>query len=337
MGSRRFERQERFERLGPAGQQRLAQARVAIVGCGALGGVLAQTLTRTGVGTLVLVDRDVVEETNLHRQVLFEDHHASAGSAKVEAARETLGRIGGPTKFETHALHVGADNVCDLIEGADLVLDGTDNLGTRYLLNDVCVRDGIPWVYAGVVAGGGLVMPVPTAGKPCLRCVFPQPAPAGLLPTCDTAGVLPPAVGAVASLQAGLGLRMLIEPGLEPCLIEIDVWTGHTRRLKVPADPECPCCAAREFPFLEFEGAASTDVLCGRNAVQVRGAGTAPDFDSLERNLSGVARSLKRAGTFMRFEVEQESLTVFPDGRALIQGTEDPDRALALYDRYVGS
>ncbi|MFT5050113.1 MAG: molybdopterin/thiamine biosynthesis adenylyltransferase [Chlamydiales bacterium] len=337
MGHRRFERQERFEPLGKGGQERLEAARVAIVGCGALGGVLAQTLTRAGVGTLVLIDRDVVEETNLHRQVLFEDRHADAGSAKVDAARETLARIGGPTRFEPHALHVDSENVLDLIEGADLVLDGTDNLATRYLLNDACVREHIPWVYAGVVAGGGLVMPIPVGGKPCLRCVFPSPAPAGLLPTCDTAGVLPPAVGAVASLQAGLGLRMLVQEGLEPALIQLDVWTGETRRLRVPGNADCPCCAGREFPFLEQDGPASTEVLCGRNAVQVRGDGHAPDFDALERNLTGIASELKRAGTFMRFQVEDASMTVFPDGRALVQGTEDSDRALALYDRYVGS
>jgi len=337
VSSRRFLRQERFAGLGPAGQERLGSARVTIVGCGALGGVLAQTLTRAGVGRLRLVDRDVVDETNLHRQVLFEDRHAADGAPKVEAARETLERIGGPTRFETRLVHVCAENVLELVEGADLVLDGTDNLATRYLLNDACVRAGLPWVYAGVVGSGGLVMPVAAGGAPCLRCVFPEPPPPGLLPTCETAGVLPPAVGAVASLQAGLGLRLLADPAPEPALVELDVWSGEARRIRVAGDPACPCCAARRFPFLEDAGPEPAEVFCGRNAVQVRGRGEAPDFDTLERNLSGVARRLNRAGPFLRFELDSESITVFPDGRALIEGTEDPDRALALYDRFVGS
>ena len=335
--TRRFERQVRFEGLGEDGQARLAASRVAVVGCGALGGVLAQTLTRAGVGTLVLIDRDVVEESNLHRQVLFEDRHAEQRTAKVEAALETLQRIGGPTVFETHLTHLSSENVLELTAGCDLILDGTDNLATRYLLNDVAVRESIPWVYAGVVGSGGVVMPIPAGGAPCLRCIFPEPPQPGVLPTCDTAGVLPPAVGAIASLQAGLGLRFLASEAPEPSLVEIDVWYGDTRRVNTRKDPNCPTCAQREFSYLEAERPDATEVFCGRNAVQVRGDGATPDFDALERNLSGAVSALKRAGSFLRFQLERESVTVFPDGRALIEGTEDPERALALYDRYVGS
>jgi adenylyltransferase/sulfurtransferase len=337
--SRRFDRQVRFAPLGPDGQERLEQARVLLVGCGALGGILAQSLTRAGVGTLVLVDRDIVEETNLPRQVLFEDHHAQEGRLKVEAARETLGRIGGPTRLEPHAQHLDADTIEELAEGCDLVLDGTDNLGTRYLVNDWCVENGVPWIYGGVVGGGGLVLPVLPGQGPCLRCLFDEPPPAGTLPTCDTAGVILPAVGAVASLQAGLALRILggDRATLVPALAELDAWTGELRRLPVGRQEDCPCCGRREFPWLHDPQARRATILCGRNAVQVRGLGAAPDLDRLARTLAPLARDARRAGPILRVTLEEATLTVFEDGRALVEGTDDPDRAIALYDRFVGA
>lgn len=337
--SRRFDRQVRFRALGPEGQARLERSRVLLVGCGALGGVLAQTLTRAGVGELVLVDRDVVEETNLPRQVLFEDGHAAAGRLKVEAARETLARIGGPTRLEPHAQHLDADTIDELAEGADLVLDGTDNLGTRYLVNDWCVQEGVPWIYGGVVGSGGLVLPVLPGRGPCLRCLFDEPPPAGSLPTCDTAGVVLPAVGAVASLQAGLALRLLggDTADLRPALVELDVWSGEVRRLVLERQPGCPCCGRREFPWLHEPIARRATILCGRNAVQVRGLGAPPDLDRLAEALAPLARESRRAGPILRITLDEAVLTVFEDGRALVEGTDDPDRAIALYDRFVGS
>ena len=335
---RRFERQERFASLGAEGQARLEASRCLLVGCGALGGVIAQSLTRAGVGTLVLVDRDVVEVTNLPRQVLFEDRHAEEGTLKVEAALETLGRIGGPTRFEAHADHLDADNIEDLAEGCDLILDGTDNLGTRYLVNDYAVEAGVPWIYGGVVGSGGLVMSVLPGDGPCLRCVFPDPPPAGALPTCETAGVILPAVAAVASLQAGLALRLLAKPEeLEPALIEIDVWTGETRRMRAKRRAGCPCCEAREFPFLDEPLARPATILCGRNTVQVRGRKPAPDPRAVAQALAGIARDVRFAGPILRFEVEEYCVTLFEDGRALIEGTDEIERALAVYDRYIGS
>ena len=339
--ARRFERQTRFAPLGPEGQARLQEARALLVGCGALGGVLAQTLTRSGLGALVLVDRDIVEETNLPRQVLFEDRHARAGALKVEAARETLERIGGPTRFEAHAAHLDADNVAELAAGCDLVLDGTDNLATRYLLNDYCVESETPWVYGGVVGSGGLVLAILPGRGPCLRCLFPEPPPAGSLATCDTAGVLLPAVAAVAALQAGLALRLLAagpgDAGPEPALIEVDAWNGEARRVPIGRSPGCPCCGAREFPFLREPPGRRATILCGRNAVQVRGRPPAPALEQVAAALTGLARSIRRAGPILRFALDEHVVTLFEDGRALIEGTDDVERALALYDRYVGS
>lgn len=334
----RFDRQRRFAGLGDEGQARLEDSSVLLVGCGALGGVLAQELARMGVGRLRLADRDVVELTNLPRQVLFDEGHAERGLPKVEAARETLARVGGPTRVEPHAVHVGADNLDALAGDVDLVLDGTDNLATRYLVNDWCVANERPWVYGGVVGGAGLVLAVRPGAGACLRCVFPQPPPPGSLPTCDTAGVIVPAVAAVASLQVGLATRILTDRGEVPpsALLSIDVWEGDVQRIAAPRDPKCPCCGERQFPFLE-DGEREPVVLCGRNTVQVQGPRGGPDLDALAVRLADSRVEVERVGPVLRFGAEDCRLTVFPDGRALVEGTEDPDRARVLYDRFVGS
>ena len=319
----------------------MARTRVLLVGCGALGGAIAQNLTRSGVGELVLVDRDVVEESNLPRQVLFDERHARERTEKSVAAAESLARIGGPTRVEALSEHVDADNVERLAEGCHLVLDGTDNLETRYLVNDLCVDRGLPWVYGGVVGGSGLVMPVIPSRGPCLACLFPEPPPPGVLPTCETAGVLEPAVALVAALQSGLALRLATSPeGLEPRLYELDAWGARVRELPVARDPACRVCAEagpRERRYLHAPRVQRAVSLCGRNTVQVRGARARPDLARLAAGLAGIARDVRHQGAILRFAVESERYTVFADGRALIEGVSDPDRALSLYDRYVGS
>ena len=336
----RFERQSRFAPLGPEGQERLASAKVLVVGCGALGSVLAQWLTRAGIGELRLVDRDIVEETNLPRQVLFTERHARDGAPKALASTETLEAIGGPTRIIPHIAHVDADRLLELADGVDLVLDGTDNMATRYLINDFAVREGTPWIYAGVVSSGGLVLPVLPGVGPCLRCLFRDPPPPGTLPTCDTAGVIGPAVGAIASLQAGLALRLLggREP-LRPGLVEIDVWSGTTRRLEVPRADDCPCCGDRSFEFLEGGGEVEAVSLCGRNTVQVLPASSVPPptIDAVAEQLTGAGITCQRVGPLLRFTAEDHRFTLFPDGRTLVEGTEDTARALALVARWIGA
>lgn len=342
----RFDRQVRFGPLGSAGQQRLAESRVLLVGVGALGGVLAQNLFRAGVGQLVLCDRDVVELSNLPRQVLFEDRHAAEGAAKAEAAAETLRRFGGPTELEVHSTHVDASNLADLASGADLLLDGTDNLGTRYLLNDFSQQQGIPWVYGGVVGSGGLVLPILPGQSACLRCIFPDPPPPGSLPTCDSAGVIPPAVGAIASMQAGAALRILSSTAedlatFEPKLLQLDVWSGSTLALDAPRRPDCPACGpgpgAGTYEFLEAPPGRDPVVLCGRNTVQLPGTGRAPDLNAIAERAEPFAEEVHNLGAMLRIRVEGLALTLFPDGRALIEGTDEPDRARAIYDRYLSS
>lgn len=338
MTDARFDRQVRFASLGAEGQARLEGARVLLVGTGALGGVLAQTLTRAGVGQLILVDRDVVELSNLPRQVLFEERHAREGTPKVNAALESLQRVGGPTRLEAHALHVDASNLDSLATGCDLVLDGTDNLSTRYLINDWAIEHQTPWIYGGVVGGGGLVLPVVPGEGPCLRCVFREPPPAGTLPTCDTAGVILPAVSAVASLQAGLALRLLASPAdLEPALLEVDVWHGRVRRLTAAVDPACPCCMKGERAWLDRGDRDRATVLCGRNTVQVHRSQDTLHPEAVEERLRASGASVRRAGPLLRAELGEYVLTVFPDGRTLIEGTDDPARAEALYDRWLGT
>lgn len=337
----RFARQTRFAPLGREGQDALGQSTVLIVGCGALGGVLAQWLCRAGVGRLRLVDRDIVEETNLPRQVLFGARHAAEGTPKAHAAAEALAAIGGPTVVEPHALHLDAAVLRELGSDVDLILDGTDNMATRYLINDHSVSTGIPWVYGGVVSGSGVVLPVvPRQGGPCLRCLFRDPPPPGTLPTCDTAGVIGPAVGAVASMEAGLALRLLAgrEP-LEPALIELDAWNGEARRLRIPRDPGCPCCGERSFPFLEDAEVTGAVSLCGRNTVQVLPAHGAPrpDADALARSLRSANTEVQQVGPLVRFSADGCRFTLFPDGRTLVEGTEDTGRAQALVARWIGA
>lgn len=339
--ARRFDRQVRFAPFGRTGQANLVSSRVLVVGCGALGAVLAETLFRAGVGELVLVDRDVVELSNLPRQVLYSERHARDGTPKALAARDTLEASGGPTTVHAHVAHVDARNLGLFAEDVDLILDGTDNLETRYLVNDFCIEQGLPWVYAGVVGSSGLVLPILPGRSACLACLFPEAPPDGTLPTCDTAGVLLPAVGAVASFAAGLGLRLLARPHepFEPALLELDTWHGSVRRLGAPRDPECRACVRRELVHLHRPGGEAL-ALCGRNTVQIPARSEAEGrfpFGALARALPADAREVQRHPSMLRFALDGCRVSVFPDGRALVEGTADVARARVLWDRVLGA
>ncbi len=335
----RFARQTRFAPLGSEGQQALADSSVLLVGCGALGGVLAQWLVRAGVGHIAIVDRDIVEETNLPRQVLFTAEHARIGSPKAHAARDVLAAVEGPTRIDAHAAHLDGDLLLRLGAEADLILDGTDNMATRYLVNDYSIAHNTPWIYGGVVSSGGLVLPVLPGQGPCLRCIFPEPPPPGTLPTCDTAGVIGPAVGLIASMQAGLALRILSRNSdhLEPALVELDAWTGSVRHLGVPRRDDCPTCGERRFEFLEASGSRADAVsLCGRNTVQVMPTAKA-SLPAVEARLKEAGIEVKSVGPLLRFEADGHRFTLFTDGRTLVEGTEDPGRAMSLVARWVGA
>ena len=333
----RYSRQERFTPIGVEGQRRIASARVAIAGCGALGTVHAETLARAGVGTLRIIDRDFVELSNLHRQFLFSEADAADSTPKAIAAARRLAQINSTITVEPIVADLAPSNAGDLFEDIDLVLDATDNFETRYLINDYAVREHKPWIYGAAVGSYGLVMPILPERTACLACVYPEP-PAGLQPTCETEGVLGPLTATIASLQAALALQIL-STGTLPLptrITTVDLWSGSIRQVKQPPpDPACIVCARREFRSLD--GLRRTPIsLCGRNAVQIHERARPVDLRELAARLSSAGTV--RANEFaLRLTLPAHEMTIFPDGRAIIKGTTDVGVARSMYSRYIGN
>ena len=330
----RYSRQILFAPIGESGQQRLLDAHVAIVGCGALGSFQAAALARAGAGTLTIVDRDYIEPSNLQRQWLFDEADARDSMPKAVAAERSLARINSAVRVRSHTADLTPSNIEELLEGAQVVLDGTDNFETRYLINDYCVSRGVPWIYGGAVGSYGISMPV-LPGGPCFRCIYPD-SPGGIQPTCETAGILGPAASMVASWQVAGALKLLTG-GVPPAQITtVDVWTGTLRQIRLPErDPDCPACGRGEFPYLEGERRAPIS-LCGRNAVQIHERARPVDLAELERHLAAHGE-VRRNDFALRFFVAPYEMTVFPDGRVIIKGTSDAGIARSLYARYLGA
>lgn len=339
----RYSRQTLFAGIGPAGQDRLRAATVAIVGCGALGTVLANNLARAGVGRLRIADRDYIEVNNLQRQILFDEEDIARGLPKAVAAAEKLRRVNSEVAVEALVQDVTADNVEALMAGADLVMDGTDNFETRYLLNDASVRERVPWIYSGVIASYGVTMNVLPGDTACLRCVFPERPLPGTTPTCDTAGVLNGIVGAVAGMASTEALKILVgSDRVVRGMTWIDLWENTFDRLEVPRQPDCPTCGRGEYEYLEAEDVSQGTTLCGRNAVQVRGM-RGPEGQEARLDLAALAERLRPVGEvaqndfLLRLRVDSYEVTVFPDARAIVKGTDDPAVARSVYARYVGA
>jgi molybdopterin/thiamine biosynthesis adenylyltransferase len=332
----RYSRQILFRGIGEQGQEALLRSHAVVVGCGALGSFHAAALARAGVGTLTLIDRDYVEPSNLHRQWLFEEADAAGAMPKAAAAALRLAGINSSVAVRPVVADLTAANVEELLGAAAVILDGTDNFDTRYLINDFAVSRGIPWIYGGAVAGYGLTMPVIPGRTACLRCVYPDP-PGGAQPTCETAGVLNVLVSAVASLQVADALKILCgrAGAVRSRITTIDIWDGGIRQIDAPPrDPECPACGLRQFPYLD-ESRRAPAILCGRNAVQVHERPRPLDLAELRSRLEPLGEV--RANEFaLRFVAAPYEMTIFPDGRAIIKGTADPAVARALYARYVG-
>ncbi|MFH2010424.1 MAG: ThiF family adenylyltransferase [bacterium] len=333
----RYSRQTILPEFGEDGQERLARSTVLVVGCGALGSVLADTLTRGGVGHLVILDRDVLELSNLQRQSLFNEQDVTDGLPKAEAAARTLARVNADIRIEGRVTDLTPRNAEALIRDVDLVLDGTDNFEARYLINDVCCKLGKPWVYGGVIGTTGMTMSVVPGSGPCLRCVFPEPPAPGTAPTCDTAGVLNTVPAIIASLQATAAYRILLgHPPESGRLLSLDAWTRRWHELTAPASESCPACVHGRYEFLDAGQTSWTTAFCGRNAVQVSPASELElDLAALKERLDPVATATFN-GLVLSLTVEGHELVVFPDGRALIKDTQDESRARALYARYVG-
>ncbi len=331
----RYSRQILFPGIGEAGQERLHAARVAIVGCGALGSFQAGALARAGVGRLRIIDRDYVEWSNLQRQWLFEEEDAREALPKAEAACRRVAAINSSVEVEPCVTDLNATNIHELLEGTDLILDGTDNFDTRYLMNDYSVESGTPWIYGAAVASYGLTMTVKPGETACLACLYPTP-PTEAQPTCETAGVLGPATALIASLQAAAAMRLLCGAETDMRITTADVWTGEIRQIHGHApDPSCRACGQRDFAYLEGRLRAPVS-LCGRNAVQIHDTRRAVDLDALARRLERLG-DVRANGFALRFETPPYLLTVFPDGRVIVKGTTDASLARSLYARYIGN
>lgn len=340
----RYSRQMLFEPVGAEGQRRLMASRVTLIGCGALGTVLANTLVRAGVGFLRIVDRDFIELNNLQRQVLFDEDDIALGLPKAEAAHRKLSRINSDVNVEAVVTDVNHRNIDQLAADADLLLDGTDNFETRFLINDLAVKTGRPWVYGACIGATGLAMPILPNDTPCLRCVFEQAPPPEMNPTCDTAGVLGPVVHLVASHQALEAMKILMGrfESVNRRLLNLDAWNGRIMQLNVQAaydQGDCPCCKGRRFDYLEGKFGSSATTLCGRNAVQVTPpAGARIDFAAIADKVRTVAHAEPKFNTFMlKAAIAPFEITVFPDGRAIIKGTSKPEEARTIYAKYIGS
>jgi adenylyltransferase/sulfurtransferase len=312
---------------------------VAVVGCGALGTHLAETMARAGVGTLRLLDRDFVEPSNLQRQSLFDEEDAAAALPKAVAAQRRLLRVNSEVRVEATVADLVPENAAALLGGADVVLDGTDNFEARFLVNDVCVRDGIPWVYGACVGSYGLALAVRPRVTPCLRCLLEKMPPPGSGPTCDTAGVIAPIVQVVAGVQGAEALKLLAgrEDALLPGVVTVDLWQAQFEVMDLGGRaPWCPACTEGKFEYAQQDGRGSA-VLCGRDAVQVRPpAGTQVELPALADRLRRLG-DVRSNEYLVRFTAEGHEMAVFADGRAIVKGVADAAQARALYARYIGS
>jgi len=334
----RYLRQTIFAPFGVAGQERLLAARVVIVGCGANGSMMANTLARAGVGTLVIADRDFVELKNLQRQILFDEDDVARNVPKAIAAAEKLRRVNSSIQIEGSVTDVNAENIEDLIAGATLIMDGTDNFETRFLINDACVKHSISWIYAGAVASYGMTMTIVPRETACLRCVFArEPAP-GTLPTCDTAGIIPPIVNVMASIASAEAIKFIAGVGTRNAgIINVDLWDNSFESFAMTRRADCPACGQGKFEYLDgARGETAVAFLCGRNAMQVNpGRGHTLNLASLAERLGKIGKvSLNEY--LLKLEIDNYELTIFPDARAIIKGTDDATVARSVYAKYIG-
>ena len=337
----RYIRQTIFAPIGKSGEEKISSATVAIVGCGALGSAISDQLARAGVGRMIVIDRDFVEIHNLQRQSLFTEDDVRDRTPKAIAAGRRLAQVNSEIVIEPIVDDLDSSNAERLLSGVDLIVDGTDNFETRYLLNDVAISLGIPWIYGGVIGSYGMTMTIRPGDSPCLQCAFPEPPPAGSAPTCDTAGVIAPAVHAIASVEVAEALKLLVgaTDKLNDGLLAIDLWNLTFERVPLGEPrPECPACGMKNFAYLNQPASARETVLCGQDSVQVRvNPPVRIDLDALARRLRG-AGDVQLNRFLLRFtdDATSRQLTVFPDGRAIISGTSDGDEARRLYATYIG-
>jgi molybdopterin-synthase adenylyltransferase len=335
----KYSRQCLFAGIGEQGQERLLAASAVIVGCGAIGAAAANLLVRAGLGCVRIIDRDFVEPSNLQRQTLFDEADARDALPKAVAAERKLRSINASVAVEGLVADVNPLNAEELLAGFDVILDGTDNFETRFLVNDFAVKSAQTWIYAAAVASYGLTMTIRPGVTPCLACVLPPYRPGQALEdTCDTVGVLGPIVNLIASLQVAEAMKLLAgrEVDLNGRLVSCDVWTGHFQSVRVQSNPECPVCIRREFAHLNGE-AQPHITMCGRDSVQIHEQGRTLNLAKLKARLALTVDEVRQNDFLLRFRIPPYEMTIFADGRAILKGTKDPTVARSFYARYIGT
>jgi molybdopterin-synthase adenylyltransferase len=333
----KYSRQILFAGIGEEGQRRLLASTAVIVGCGAIGAAAAQLLVRAGVGRLRIIDRDFVEPSNLQRQALFDEADARDSLPKAVAAERKLRWINSSVAVEGVVSDLTSRNAAELLDGFDLILDGTDNFESRFLINDFAVKSAKPWIYAAAVASYGVTLTIRPQKTPCLACLMDS-GQRGIDETCDTVGVLGPIVNIVASLEAAEAMKLLAgrETDLRGKLISCDVWRGHFQSVRVDRNSECRACVRRDFTYLAGE-AQPHITMCGRDSVQIHERNRVLDLSLLKSRLDPTVEDLRHNDFLLRFRVAPYEMTVFADGRAILKGTKDPAVARSLYARYIGA
>ena len=338
----RYSRQILFSEIGEAGQQRILESSAVIVGCGALGTALANLLVRAGVGKLRIVDRDFVEPSNLQRQTLFEESDALEALPKAVAAERRLRVINSGVSVEGIVADVSPKNAEELLRGFQIILDGTDNFETRFLLNDVAIQLNVPWIYAAVVASYGVTLTVRPGETACLACALESESangsqPTGTEDTCDTVGVLGAAAGVIASIESAEAIKLLTGncQSAGGRLISFDVWSGKFQSVRVARNPECRACVRHDFRYLQGEAQPHL-TMCGRDSVQIHERRRQLDLTALGKRIAPTVAEVRENGFLLRFRVPPYEMTVFADGRAIIKGTRDTSVARSLYARYIG-
>ena len=332
----RYSRQILFRGIGAEGQKRLAAARVAVVGCGATGSAVCSLLSRAGIGTIRIIDRDYVEPSNLQRQTLFDEADARESLPKAVAAARRIAAFNSQIVVEPEVADLTPENIDSLLEGAELILDGTDNFETRYLVNDYAVKMGVPWIYAAAVGSYGVTLNVIPGTTACLACVFPD-SPQGIVETCETAGVLNSAVNLVASIEATEALKFLVgaTEKIRRTLLSWDVWTNEQAEIQA-GKPRAGCRACGEHDFVHLEGEGRPHItLCGRNSVQIHERHRPVNFGEMSERLKPHG-TVRHNDFVLKFWREPYEMTLFTDGRAIIKGTTDTGVARSLYARFVG-
>lgn len=334
----RYSRQERFIPIGAKGQVKLKESKVVVLGAGALGSTIINHLVRAGVGYIRIVDRDFVELSNLNRQLLYDEDDAKAYMPKVEAAKKKAEAINSEVEIDAVIADITSSNIESFVSGMDIILDGSDNFELRFLINDAAVKQGIPWIYGACISSQGLSYAIIPGKTPCLQCIMPNPPKPGQLATCDTAGIIGPAAVISASVQSAKALKLLVTRDYEAkqSMVSFDVWSEEYKTLDlIEKRDSCPCCAGKNFTFLDAPSSFQITSLCGRNSVQFSSREKPVSLPELEKKLNTIGTT-EFNGFFLKAAIDEYEFSIFPDGRVILKGTNDTTKARSLYAQYLG-